>query len=67
MKFYYEIIKSEWEIFPNEKVRIKRRISAFHYKSKKEAMKIAAELRKKDPTYRYDLGDRIYVRRCKNV
>ena len=67
MKFYYEIIKSEWEIFPNEKVRIKRKISAFHYESKKVVMKIAAKLRKKDPFYRHDLGDRIYVRRCKNV
>lgn len=64
MKFYYEIIKSCWEIFPNEKIRIKRRVSIFRYDTYKDAHKAAIKIRQKDPYYRYDLGDRIYVRRC---
>lgn len=63
---HYEIVKSEWEIFSkNKRIRVKRIISWFKYTSRKEAQKVAVELRKKDPHYKYDLGDRIYVRRSK--
>lgn len=65
MKTYYEIIKSCWEVFPDEKIRIKRRISYLHYKTYEDAHKAAIKIRKNDPYYRYDLGDRIYVRRCR--
>ena len=63
MKFYYIIIKSWWEVFPDRKIRVKRRVSIFRYETYEEARKVAIELRKKDRWYRYDLGDRIYVRR----
>lgn len=65
MKIYYEIIKSYWEVFPNEKIRVKRRISYFHYITYRDAYKEVIKIRKNDPYYRYDLGDRIYVRRCR--
>lgn len=65
MKSYYEIIKSYWEVFPNEKIRVKRRISYFHYRGYDDAHKAAVKIRKINPSYRYDLGDRIYVRRCR--
>lgn len=76
---YYEIIKSWWEVFPDklietndelgtdvryEKNRVKRRISFFRYETYEEAHEAAIKIRKKDPYYRYDLGDRIYVRKC---
>lgn len=73
MESYYVIIKSWWEIFPSEKygyvipkekIRVKRRISYFSYPSYKIAHKVAIEIRKNDPHYRYDLGDRIYVKLC---
>ena len=63
MKYYYVIIKSWWEKFPDTKIRVKRRISLFRYGTYKEAREAAIKIRKKDPYYRYDLGDRIYVRR----
>ena len=66
MKFYYEIIKSWWEVFPDGKIRVKRRISYFRYETYEDAYKAAIKIRKKDPHYRYELGDRIYVKKhCK--
>jgi len=65
MRIYYEIIKSYWEVFPDKKIRIKRRISYFHYITYRDAYNEAVKIRKNDPYYRYDLGDRIYVRRCR--
>lgn len=67
MEYYYIVIKSWWEKFPDQKIRVRRRISFFRYVTYEGAREVAIELRKKDPHYRYDLGDRIYVRRCKNV
>lgn len=64
MKFYYVIIKSWWEVLPNIKYRVKRKVSYFRYKTYKDAHKIAIRLRERDINYRYDLGDRIYVKKC---
>lgn len=65
MKHYYEIVKSWLEVAPIGKIRYRRIISAFKYETYEDAHKVAVEIRKKDPYYRYDLGDRIYVRRSK--
>ena len=63
-KFYYELIKSWWECFPDYRSRFKLKISPIKYETYKDAHKEAIKFRKTDSTYRYDLGDRIYVRRC---
>lgn len=64
IKFYYEIIQSWWEVFMGEKRRIKLRISLFRYETYKDAHEAVIKIRKNDPHYRYDLGDRIYVKKC---
>ena len=47
MKFYYEIIKSWWKVFPNEKIRVKRRLSTFRYETYEDAHDVVIKLRKK--------------------
>lgn len=71
MEYYYKIIKSWWEIFPDGKkhrlsceIRFNRIMPFLRYETYEKAHKVAIIFRRIDSHYRYDLGDRIYVRRC---